>query len=212
MNQFSASNLASLIEAGHTGRALMWMTGGGPIDGTVSLNVGQRQFPDVLHWALWGEKACVPHILARATGLNLETPRPESLWTPLHLAIRYHPDLVPVLIGAGSNVNAKDKNGWAPLNHVLINGFSLALPGTRHGSVSMDIETSLRIFRLLVEAGADVDGVDHEGRGIEVFFPESDHASLALHALVSGVRQKALEQAIPDAGKPLTPSPALPRL
>ena len=212
MTQSSASNLVSLIEAGHAGRALMWMEGGGPIDGTVSLSAGYRLFPDILHWALWEEKACVPHILERSTGLNLENPAPGTLWTPLHLAIRYHPDLVPVLIGAGNNVNAQDKNGWTPLTHVLINGFSQTLPGTRQGPAGMDIETSLGMFRLLVGAGADVDGVDHEGRGLEVFFPESGPASLALHALISGVRQKTLDEAIPVAGKPSTPCPVLPRL
>jgi ankyrin repeat protein len=48
-------------------------------------------------------------------GAKVNEKEPDNGETPLHYACEYRPDVIPLLLSKGANVNAKDKSGKTPL-------------------------------------------------------------------------------------------------
>lgn len=72
---------------------------------------------------------------------------------PLHLAVRYgHEGVVKELLKNGADVNLKDERNLTPI-HVCLN----------YSSLSVSINTKLKIFMLLLESGGDLTIPDNNG-------------------------------------------------
>lgn len=115
--------------------------------------------------------------------VNLEIRNKENGYTPLLVLANQTPSLMPLLIEANANVNATDNNGFTPLNAAASRGMTdlvqqlLAKGADPNGGGRLTPlhnavfpmfanyrEETYQTVKLLLDAKADVNRIDEEGR------------------------------------------------
>jgi ankyrin repeat protein len=142
------------------------------------------------------------HELRRLLDLGVDPAGIRDRWgrRPLHLLAHLDaPDLVPVLVAAGLNVNERDRKDRTPLGWVLFDGGSAALvralldAGADPTAVDFNQDTMLHLLRTvdagailptLLAAGGNLEAVDNYGRTPIMTLILTDAPAEAIRALV----------------------------
>ena len=162
--------------------------------GNVDVRGTDGQTP--LHWAIAHEDVhAVSFLLEHGADVNSQS---DNLWTPLHLASSHQIlEVVPILLEHGADIDSRTDKGEIPLSLVFKDDYCSedeVLPfvqflldhGTNVNAQDKDHKTPLllamkrlwhKIFRVLLEHGADPNVKDNHGRiSLHVLFDEEyDH-------------------------------------
>jgi len=124
----------------------------------------------------WGRKDCVELLIRLpvtnpSVRLHVDTPNIKGR-TALHVAVRKgRVDLIPLLVGARADVNARDMDGWTPLHHAVFNSRSEAVRTLYGHGAKMNLQSYGGITPFMLASSVDRVTVPLTGDAIELLQP-----------------------------------------